>query len=272
MNHVFKLSLLAAAIVTTSAQAEEFRQHDAHVHGVVELNIAQDGNELLMEIHAPGADVVGFESAPKNAEQTKQLKEALATLNQANNVMTLSSAAHCKATFTEVRHTLGEDESHDDHDHDKHEHHDHDKHDHDKHEHHDHDKHDHDKHEHHDHDMHDHDKHEHHDHDKHDHDKHEHHDHDKHDHDKHEHHDHDKHDHDKHEHHDHEGHDHEEHGGHGEFIVEYHFDCEHIEKLSQIDTQWFKQFPSTEKMSVNMITDKAQVATELTPNNHKVSF
>ncbi|WP_038123764.1 ZrgA family zinc uptake protein, partial [Vibrio nigripulchritudo] len=133
MNHVFKLSLLAAAIVTTSAQAEEFRQHDAHVHGVVELNIAQDGNELLMEIHAPGADVVGFESAPKNAEQTKQLKEALATLNQANNVMTLSSAAHCKATFTEVRHTLGEDESHDDHDHDKH--------DHDKHEHHDHDKH-----------------------------------------------------------------------------------------------------------------------------------
>jgi hypothetical protein len=69
------------------------------------------------------------------------IKEALATLNQANNVMTLSSAAHCKATFTEVRHTLGEDEHHD----------------------------------------------------------------------------------------------HEEHGGHGEFIVEYHFNCEHIEKLSQID-------------------------------------
>ncbi|WP_145959447.1 ZrgA family zinc uptake protein, partial [Vibrio penaeicida] len=141
MNHVFKLSLLAAAIVTTSAHAEEFRQHDAHVHGVVELNIAQDGDELLMEIHAPGADVVGFESAPKNAEQKKQLANALSVLNQADKVMTLSSAAQCKPTFTEVRHTLGEDESHDDHD----------KHDHDKHEHHDdHDKHDHDKHEHHD--------------------------------------------------------------------------------------------------------------------------
>ena len=153
MNHVFKLSLIATAIVTTSAHAEEFRKHDAHVHGVVELNIAQDGDELLMEIHAPGADVVGFESAPKNAEQKKQLANALSVLNQADKVMTLSSAAQCKPTFTEVRHTLGEDDGHDDHDkhdHDKHDHHDdHDKHDHDKHDHHDdHDKHEHDKHEH----------------------------------------------------------------------------------------------------------------------------
>ena len=208
MNHVFKLSLIATAIVTTSAHAEEFRQHDAHVHGVVELNIAQDGDELLMEIHAPGADVVGFESAPKNAEQKKQLANALSVLNQADKVMTLSSAAQCKPTFTEVRHTLGEDDGHDDHD-------------------------------------------------KHDHDKHDHHD------------DHDQHDHDK---HDHDKHDHEEHGGHGEFIVEYHFDCGNIAKLNQIDTQWFKHFPSTESMSVNMITEKAQVATELSKNNHKVSF
>ncbi|MBD1557292.1 DUF2796 domain-containing protein [Vibrio sp. S9_S30] len=261
MNHVFKLSLLAAAIVSTSAQAEEFRQHDAHVHGSVELNIAQDGNELLMEIHAPGADVVGFESAPKNAEQKQQIENALSVLNQADKVMTLSSAAQCKPVFTEVRHTLGEDDGHDDkHDHDKHdEHHDDDKHDHDKHdEHHDDDKHDHDKHD------------EHHDDDKHDHDKHdEHHDDDKHDHDKHDahHDDDDKHNHDK---NDHE--EHEEDGGHGEFIVEYHFDCGSIAKLNQIDTQWFNHFPSTESISVNMITEKAQIATKMSKNNDKVSF
>ncbi len=231
MNHVLKLSLLATAIVTTYSQAEEFRQHDAHVHGVVELNIAQDGNELLMEIHAPGADVVGFESAPKGHEQKEQLEKALATLNIADKVMTLSSAAQCKAAFTEVRHTLGDGDHHEEHDHDKHENHDDD-----------HDKHDHDKHENHDDD-----------HDKHDHDKHENHDDD-----------HDKHDHDKHM--------DEEEGGHGEFIVEYHFECGDIDKLNQINTRWFTHFPSTESIGVNMITEKAQVATELNKNNTKISF
>ncbi|QSA19144.1 DUF2796 domain-containing protein, partial [Vibrio furnissii] len=60
------LALSISAAVCGSAFAhEEFRQHDAHVHGQVELNIAQDAHDLLIEITAPGADVVGFEHAPK---------------------------------------------------------------------------------------------------------------------------------------------------------------------------------------------------------------
>ncbi len=45
MQHILKYSLLSAAIITTSAQAETFRQHQAHVHGEVEFNIAQDNDE-----------------------------------------------------------------------------------------------------------------------------------------------------------------------------------------------------------------------------------
>ncbi|UPQ88265.1 zinc uptake protein ZrgA [Vibrio sinaloensis] len=157
-----KLTPIAFALAFTSSTLvnadEGFRQHDAHVHGQVEINIAQDGNELLFEITAPGADVVGFEHAPQNAEQQQTLDNALAKLQQAANVFTLATAAGCDVEYQSVSHTLGESEEH--HDHDKHEHHDHDKHehhDHDKHEHHDHDKHEH----------HDHDKHEHHDHEKH---------------------------------------------------------------------------------------------------------
>lgn len=151
---------ITAAITSTAFAQEEFRQHEAHVHGHVELNIAQDGHELLMEITAPGADVVGFEHAPENDEQKVILNKALETLNHADTLFTLAPAAHCHLEQAFVKHTLGGE--HEEHDHDDHAGHDHDKHDeHEHHDDHDHDKHD--EHEHHDdHEGHDHD--EHHDH------------------------------------------------------------------------------------------------------------
>ncbi|WP_165310167.1 zinc uptake protein ZrgA [Vibrio ziniensis] len=149
---MFNKPLLALSIttaLTTSAFAqEEFRQHEAHVHGHVELNIAQDGHDLLMEITAPGADVVGFEHAPENDEQNAVLAKALETLGKADAVFALSPAAKCHIESTNVKHNLGgEHEEHEDHDHEGHDDHaDHDHKDHD-----DHAKHDHDSHEGHEH-------------------------------------------------------------------------------------------------------------------------
>ncbi|WP_260261009.1 zinc uptake protein ZrgA [Vibrio intestinalis] len=161
---------LGLALSQTAMAEDHFRQHDAHVHGEVEFNIAQDGHELLVEITAPGADVVGFEHAPQNDEQKKALEQAEAHLNNANSVLLLASSAQCKLEHKSVTHTLGQDE-HEGHDHDKHDHDDdHEGHDHDKHDH-DHDKHDHDHDHDHDHEGHDHDKHDH-DHEGHDHESH----------------------------------------------------------------------------------------------------
>ncbi|MEF1170987.1 zinc uptake protein ZrgA [Vibrio sinaloensis] len=227
---MYKLSPIAALIAVTVSHvaiAEEgFRQHEAHVHGEVELNIAQDGKELLMEITAPGADVVGFEHAPKNDEQKKILADAVATLNQADSVFTLSSAAGCHVEHVAVTHTLGKESDH--HDHDEHKHDDH------------------------------------HDHEEHKHDEHQDHDHDEHKHDDH-------HDHDEHKHDDHHDHDHE-HSGHGEFTVEYHYHCDNIAKLETIDTAWFKQFPATEALKVNVLTDTKQEALRLQPKRTEISL
>lgn len=215
MNKITPLALGVALATSSLAYAEEgFRQHGAHVHGQVEFNIAQDGNELLVEITAPGADVVGFEHAPTNDAEKQQLKDAVAKLSHADHVFTLTSEAGCKVEHQSVTHTLGADK----HDHD--EHHDHDKHDHE--EHHDHDKHDHDKH------YHD-------------------------------------------EHHDHDSHDHES-GGHGEFTVEYHYQCDNVSAISNIETSWFSQFPSTESIKVNLLTDTKQAAMELKPGQKTISF
>ncbi|MEZ9470012.1 DUF2796 domain-containing protein [Vibrio lentus] len=229
-----KPTILAVVIgMTVSANVlanEEFRSHEAHVHGKVEVNIAQDGQELLVEVTAPGADVVGFEHAPETAEQKKVFEQAIAQLNKPEELFGFNNAG-CTLKFKSVTNTLEGD-------HDDHEGHDHAEHDHDDHKGHDHAEHDHDDHKGHDHAEHDHDDHKGHDHAEHDHD-------------------------------DHEGHDHSE-GGHGEFTVEYHYQCSNIEKLDTVNTQWFSKFGNTKSMTVNLLTDSAQIQEIL--NAERISF
>ncbi|HHY0376074.1 TPA: zinc uptake protein ZrgA [Vibrio parahaemolyticus] len=134
------LAIVIGLSLSTVATAEEYRQHSAHVHGHVEFNIAQDGSDLLLEITAPGADVVGFEHTPENAEQEKTLQHAVATLEDSNALFAINPQAQCEIEEVHVEHSLGGQ-------HEEHEHHDHEGHDHDEHAHHDHDKHEHDGHE-----------------------------------------------------------------------------------------------------------------------------
>ena len=153
------LALVIGLSLAATANAEEYRQHEAHVHGHVEFNIAQDGKDLLIEITSPGADVVGFEHAPENAEQEQALKQAIAALKDTDKLVAINQQAKCVIEDVHVSHTIGQD-SHEGHDHHDHEGHDHDKHEHDHdHEHKGHDEHahdDYDGHEHHDHEGHDH--------------------------------------------------------------------------------------------------------------------
>ncbi|WP_064606044.1 zinc uptake protein ZrgA [Photobacterium sp. J15] len=293
--------LIGAATLSATAIAEaDFRQHDAHVHGVVEFNIAQDGQDLLMEITAPGADVVGFEHAPTNKQQHQALDNAIKQLNNANALFAFTKAAGCKLTDTNVTETLtAHHDDHDEHDHEAHDHdhhdehdheahdhdhhdeHDHEAHDHDHHDEHDHEAHDHDHHDEHDHEAHDHDHHDEHDHEAHDHDHHDEHDHEAHDHDHHDEHDHEAHDHDHHDEHDHEAHDHDHHDGHnhdehegqhGEFSAQYTFSCDNISQLKELEVNWFKHFPNTEKVMVQAITDNSQQAAELSSANTLFKF
>ncbi len=43
MSSKHALALVIGLSLASAANAEEYRQHDAHVHGHVEFNIAQDG-------------------------------------------------------------------------------------------------------------------------------------------------------------------------------------------------------------------------------------
>jgi hypothetical protein len=128
------LSLLTlSAMAATPVFAQETRQLDAHEHGVAQLDIAMDGQQIAMELHAPGADIVGFEYAAESADDRAAVDNAVAALARPLDLFVLPDAAGCSVVQaaagleSEEVHD-GEAEEHDEHarddhkdDHDDHE-------------------------------------------------------------------------------------------------------------------------------------------------------
>ena len=109
------LSLLAlSTLLSSPALAEDTRQLDAHEHGVGQLDIAFDGNQIAMELHAPGADIVGFEYAATSAEDRAAVDAAVATLARPLDLFVLPEAAGCSVVQASAE--LESEEGHEDHD------------------------------------------------------------------------------------------------------------------------------------------------------------
>lgn len=115
---------LIIALAATPALAEESRQMDAHEHGTGSLNIAAEGNTVAMELHAPGADIVGFEYAPESEADQAKVAAAVEALEAPLDLFVLPEAAGCSVMETHAALELeGEDahEGHDEHGHEAHE-------------------------------------------------------------------------------------------------------------------------------------------------------
>jgi hypothetical protein len=87
--------LAATAIAATPLLAEETRQLDSHEHGVGQLDIAFDGQQIAMELHAPGADIVGFEYMAESAQDRAAVDAAVAMLAGPLKLFVLPDAAEC---------------------------------------------------------------------------------------------------------------------------------------------------------------------------------
>ena len=110
------LPIIATLAISGAAFAEEGRQLDAHEHGVGELNIAIDGNTVAMELHAPGADIVGFEYEAESAEDRAAIDAAVAMLAKPQELFVLPAAAECTVTQASAKlESEAEHEDHDDH-------------------------------------------------------------------------------------------------------------------------------------------------------------
>ncbi|WP_108814144.1 zinc uptake protein ZrgA [Loktanella sp. Alg231-35] len=130
---------LIALVAAMPAFADDTRQLDAHEHGVSALNMAIDGTTVALELHAPGADIVGFEYAAESDADLAAIDAAITALGAPLDLFVMPQAAACVVTAAQA--ALEGEEMHDDHDdHDDHDEdhvdedhvdHDHDDHDHD---------------------------------------------------------------------------------------------------------------------------------------------
>ena len=215
------------ALSSGASAASETRDLDAHVHGHGALNIAIDGDQVAMELEAPGFDIVGFEHEATTDADKATIEAALASLSDPAKLFALPAAAGCSVTEVEAElHSEAEEEHHDDHD-----------------------KHDHEDHE-------DHDEHDHEDHDEHDHEKHGDKEHDHEDHD--EAHDDHKDEHDEH---------HDEHEGgetHSEFHAMILMTCSDVSKIEKIGLPYFNTFENAEELEVQVVTDAGSGLLEAT--------
>ncbi len=132
-----KMFFCAAVVAATPLASETERQLGAHQHGIGALNIAIEETAVLMELRAPGADIVGFEHPAKSEEHRAAIDAAVATLAQPLSLFVVPDAAGCSVTrASAMLETEEGDLDHDGHDHEDHA--DHDGHAHDDHAHEDH--------------------------------------------------------------------------------------------------------------------------------------
>ena len=106
--------LAFTAVTAVPAFAQEARQLGTHEHGVGQLDIAFDGDQIAMELHAPGADIVGFEYGAESAEDRAAVDAAVAALAKPLDLFVLTEAAGCSIVNASAG--LESEEEHDAHD------------------------------------------------------------------------------------------------------------------------------------------------------------
>ena len=89
-------------IIASPVFSEDARQLSAHEHGISALNIAIEAPLVVMEFHAPGADIVGFEYAAKSDADLAAISAALKTLEAPLDLFVLPKAARCAVQAVQV--------------------------------------------------------------------------------------------------------------------------------------------------------------------------
>jgi hypothetical protein len=78
----------------------------AHEHGVASLNLVLDGQNVILELQSPAANIVGFEHLPTSETDLAITKQARHRLEQAQNLFVFSEAAACILEESEAKSPL----------------------------------------------------------------------------------------------------------------------------------------------------------------------
>ena len=78
-----------------AASEDGHREHGAHEHGRGTLDVALEGEELVVELRMPAVNVVGFEHAPGTDAEREAVRQALARFEDPAAVLVPSPDAEC---------------------------------------------------------------------------------------------------------------------------------------------------------------------------------
>jgi len=95
---------LAFALACASGTA--WAAGKAHEHGAVKLDVAIEGNQLMIEMEAPLDNLLGFERAPRTDVERKAAADVLARLrspDKGSPLFVADAAAQCALSKAEVR-------------------------------------------------------------------------------------------------------------------------------------------------------------------------
>ena len=102
---------IALPVLAGDDHAKGYREHGAHVHGAGDLNVAVDGSALLVELHGPAANLVGFEHPPRNAAEEQVVADVRDKLADPALTFLPNAEAECTLTESEVFMELAGDDA-----------------------------------------------------------------------------------------------------------------------------------------------------------------
>jgi len=94
------ISCILLGMLPVISQAED---HAAHVHGVGQLDIAIEGNKLVIALDGPADNLLGFEHAPKTAQEKATLQEVSRKMQDVRTLFVPNASAGCRLSQQTVK-------------------------------------------------------------------------------------------------------------------------------------------------------------------------
>ena len=99
---VFAALPMLVASAAFAASESGHREHGAHEHGHGTLDVAVEGEDLVIEFRIPAVNAVGFEHAPSSDAEREAVRQALARFGDAVAVLVPSPDAECEPERAEA--------------------------------------------------------------------------------------------------------------------------------------------------------------------------
>ncbi len=75
---------------------------DAHVHGVANMDVVVDNQQITLHVHTPLANLIGFEHPPKTDKDRQTVRDMSAHLRKVNTAFIPTAAARCELTSVKL--------------------------------------------------------------------------------------------------------------------------------------------------------------------------